>query len=192
MITAGTISYGETRKIADYENKTAKVELSFSVEDGEDYDAVIESVMALAKAKFHSMMADAAGRAETDEVAVPKRPVGRPRTIKVELHPKGPTVHNEFTPPAAVEQREAIAEAAKVEAAPVVEVKPEPAPAMMIPDTQVTDAVKETHSRIKDAQRIKETAAKYGVPKGGHIANMPQEGRAAFIAELQSLTAKAA
>lgn len=55
-ITNGTIKYGETRKIADFENKRADVELSFSIAEGAQPEGAIESVMHLALTKAHELL----------------------------------------------------------------------------------------------------------------------------------------
>lgn len=65
-ITGGTISYGETRKIAEYESKTAEVELAFNVPDGEDYHSNLEDTIAMAKTRCAEMLGQKAKQADVE------------------------------------------------------------------------------------------------------------------------------
>ena len=205
-ITAGTISYGETRKIADYENKTAKVELSFAVADGEDPNGVIDEVIALAKAKFVEMMTD-------KKVDVPKpAPISAPATPAVVDTPSTPPAAAEVSvprrgrPPKQVLVPKVVEKTPEFTPGPDPEIIGEPEPKQVgledlidpapaveeVPDGVLTKLVSETFGRTKDANAIKALAEKFGIPKGTAIVQMAQDKRAAFLDALSKLQPKAA
>lgn len=56
QITNGRISYGQTVKTGEWENKKGEVELSFSVAEGTDADAAIKAVQTQCRAHLHTML----------------------------------------------------------------------------------------------------------------------------------------
>jgi hypothetical protein len=220
-ITSGVVSYGETRKIADYENKTAKVELSFSVADGEDAEAAIDDVIALAKNKLHSMLhgfvkstiakpepakaVEEAPKAEDSKIATPRR--GRPP--KVELIPKGPAPEkphqhyiepkagpvsaDEFAELPATKASQPDDEPQQVDLEDLLGPTEVEPPAREVTDAELMNKLNATQARIKDAPRIRNLAAtKYNIVKGVSLTTMPQNVRAQFLADLDALKANAA
>lgn len=79
-ITNGTCEYGRTTRPADFESKSAKVSLSFAIEDGSDPEGAVSKVMDMCIAEVHSRL----GLTSLPAVAV--NPVtGQHMAAKVEL-----------------------------------------------------------------------------------------------------------
>lgn len=55
-ITGGEVTYMERRKIGEYEHKEAKAVLTFSLDEGDDHDATLDSLGHAAKAKVYEML----------------------------------------------------------------------------------------------------------------------------------------
>ena len=56
QITNGTISFGQTVKTGDFENKKGEVTLSFTVEEGADADAAIKQVQTQCRTHLNTML----------------------------------------------------------------------------------------------------------------------------------------
>lgn len=72
-ITNGTVEYGETRKIADYESKKMTVTLSFNVDEDEDYQTVLDEVAAKCMAKCHEKLGIVTASAPSKAPAKPEK-----------------------------------------------------------------------------------------------------------------------
>lgn len=77
-ITGGEVEYGQTVKTGDYENKKVSVKLTFAVEDGEDYNEVLNSVAHEAHAKAKQMLGAKAAAPVTPKPAATPKPAMKP------------------------------------------------------------------------------------------------------------------
>lgn len=87
-ITNGSVRYMERRKIAEYEHKEAIVELSFSVDTDETYDAVLRDVLETARAKAREMLGLKSPVVATETTAKPERTVGKAPELAAPYSPK--------------------------------------------------------------------------------------------------------
>lgn len=92
QITNGKVLYGRTVKVADYENKKAEAEFSFTVEEGEDHNVIAQVAAQDARRIAHGLLgikpageaAPAAPRAlagaamDKDDPALPATPAPKP------------------------------------------------------------------------------------------------------------------
>ena len=183
-ITGGRVVYGRTVQPAQYESKKAEVELTFGVEEGGDLGGFLDETAALAMAKAHEMV----GMKSEAKKPAPKAP---PQTATATA-PQG--------------QKEAAAAKmnAKDKAAPKDEIdlgdtKPAistgeeridpdgldlgPAP---LTDKDLLEVVSAKMREINNPKAIKDVREKYvKVPMG--IKDIPQDKRAAFIADVKAL-----
>ena len=120
-ITGGEVTYMERRKIGDYEHKEAKAVLTFSLDEGDDHDATLDSLSISAKAKVHEMLG-LIGKASPSAppVAVPmtKAPVAVDMPAPVKRGPGRPP---------------------KVQAAPAPAVEPTPTVAVSTPVAAIVE-----------------------------------------------------
>lgn len=193
-ITSGTVTYEEKRKIAEFENKTAKVELSFTLEDGEDFDTVISQVTELAVTRVASMLTGkpipvvanhiSANVAPKTEAPILTRSGTMIATAEAPKAPKAPKAKKEAAaPPPPL-----------VEPAPVVEAEdefgfdePTPEPPKEITDTDLLAFCRDQSSRLNGkAQRVKATVGRFVQP-GQTAINIPQAKRAEFMAAVREL-----
>ena len=205
-ILSGTISYGETRKIADYENKTGKVELTFAVDEGNEAEAAIDAVIEMCKAKLHSMLHGfahstiAKPAAKAVEAPKPSKTV-EPTPLEEAIAKTEPAADDE---PVAVPKRGPgrpkgySPKVTLTPAGPKPEAKeftPDPAepetfgtPAYReVTDEEVVKACSERNKVIKNPAAIKELMLKFGVEKGQSAYTMPKEKRGDFIDALSKL-----
>ena len=185
QITGGRIVYGRTVQPAQYESKKAEVELTFSVEDGAYDEAALDGIIHTAIEKAHAMVGLAKGvkaKAEVTETKV------EPKAEK----PKGKTK--------ADLEKEAVAKGGGDIALDVLDLTEKPAKAakpndelgdMLGPsattftDKDLIDAVNNKNKEINNPKAIKAVCLKYTAQA---IKDIPADKRAAFVAELSTLT----
>lgn len=206
-ITNGTIKYGETRKIADFENKRADVELSFSIAEGAQPEGAIESVMYLALTKAHELLtglhkpnANAfllqSDYVKPDPVAVPKTMTAA-EVLKEfpqpEEQPKAAKVHSKRAPkmPAAETEQHlrddpaAILE--EVDSLKVIET-PEVNSLKVITDEQLKDATSSCQEKVKNPIAIRKLLGELGVKTPpGRLFDLAQDKREAYLAGLLTI-----
>ncbi|MGE3279713.1 MAG: hypothetical protein AB7H90_03355 [Alphaproteobacteria bacterium] len=192
LVTNGTIEYGRTVKPADYENKSAKVTLSFAVEEGSDPATVISTVYDIAVAEVHRRLGLAAP-VNTAKVETPKRIAGQdkkeaaaapqPDPISVPAPTAAETAAPSSAPPAT---------ATHVEASdPLAITAPEPAPVTpaVITDVDLRVAAAQAVERKVPVTAIHGLTHKYTGVVGKSMTEIPQEQRPDFLKELKELRA---
>jgi hypothetical protein len=210
QITGGKVTYGRTLKTGDYENKRVDVELAFTVEEGEDYEAMLQAASEAAVAKAHAMLGlgtvakspaaapKAAPQAETSAPVQPtaegekKRP-GRPP--KAALVPGGtstllPQVGSQIDLEEVIPSEKPKADVTKKAAA--VELDDLGEPVKEITDELIGKAAMDTNKRIQDPAGIRKVIQAFlptydpeqGPPKAAMI---PKERRQAFMDKLATL-----
>ncbi|MFI4998209.1 MAG: hypothetical protein ACHQAQ_20790, partial [Hyphomicrobiales bacterium] len=198
-ITGGNVAYERSVKVAEYENKKAKVELSFGVPDGTDEAAqvkTIDYVLALAKTKCEGILgirgaapgertkADLTGEAEAAAGKTTK-PVTR----------KPPAPKPEETAPAEAKTTSAADitddEPAAAESDSLDELTGTPAP-KEITDAELIDKVKKANEVIANPLAIRQLGAKIGELKAlRSVIEVPQDKRPAFLAALDKMAVEA-
>lgn len=187
-MTNGEITYSETRKIAEYENKTAKVSLSFAFDDGEDYDTIISGIQEQAKHRVLVML----GLAKPEK-AVEAKKVEEPADEPAEEAPK-PKRGRPKVAKAPVEVAED--EPADEPAEEVEEVVEDDlsdldgeTEAVEITDVDLTTAIAKRKAKMTEAGdedcgvKLRKLIGKYA-PK---IPAIPQDKRADFLEKLKAL-----
>lgn len=202
QIVQGKVSYTRTVRPADFESKSATVELTFSVEDGAPDAQVrefLDTIGSQAQAKAQEMVGEKAPARST-----------QPRQDKPAA--KEPTKAAEVTVPVADKaptktkadlEKEALAAAGSsattVDAALNIQATPEdrkdpadvedlmsPVETKQVTDEELLDAVTKTNARIKNSVAIRELIGRY-VAKPKVARDMTQEQRTAFLIELGKL-----
>ena len=205
QITNGTIKYGETRKIADYESKTGHVELSFNIPEGHDPHEAIESVHLMAREHLHAMLHGT----KRSDVSLPKEPTAaKPAAAKApKAVTKAPapavadkpttaavadttTAGDEMPPIPASMQRQNTA-ATSVGQTTAVSVDEEnlddllgltPTAAKEITDKEMMDATQKCQSANKNGPAIHAAVRACGVKcPPGRVIDIAQEKRQAFL-----------
>ena len=201
IINGGSVTFGRSVKVADYENKKSEVTLTFGVPDGASDDTA-EEILGNVAERARNKALELVGLAPAPQAAAghtvaasvveaPKR--GRP--------PKPPV--------AAAGAPSALADAgARAEAASVGELFPpassddpldlgSPAPveedifsgvAAEITDAELHDSITKRNNLVKNSRAIRELIGRYA-PAPPHANRIPQEKRAAFLVELAKVTA---
>lgn len=181
-ITGGTVKYGETKKLADFENRVAHVELSFNLMEDEDTDAAITRVSMLAKAKYQEMTGNA--RITTPTVA----PVGMNLLepgglteipLKTEKKSKAPAM----PPVAAKEETVVVVEAEITIPEPPKTPKKAVEPSeTVISDEQLNDATTKTQAAVKNAPAIRKLLNELGVKTPpGRLIDLSQDKRQTYL-----------
>lgn len=163
QITGGRVVYGRTVQPAQYESKRADVELTFVVAEGEDYGSWLAKVVTETVTKVHEIV----GIKQTVTVGSPQV------VLTEEKKPRG-------RPAKAVAPVEELGAVATTE---VMEKE--------ITDEELNDAVTKCVNHTKNAAAIRQLRNQYVTPGGG-VRDIPNEKRAAFIAELANIKAIAA
>lgn len=180
QINGGIVRFEKNVKTGDYESEKAIAELSFTVEENEDADAVFDRAAELAQNKVLSMLgkkvaAKAAPAADTPAKPAGKVPAKGKNKADLEAEAKKPA---EVAPPAPPAEPEAAPEedwGGGAEAAPPMS------------DKELVEAISAHNAKIKSPAKIKELIAKFAgnPPKGAK--DIPAEQRAKFVAELHEL-----
>lgn len=181
MITGGTIGYGETRKIADYESKTAKVELSFNLPEGCGATEVVERLKEIshtAKAQCFSMISPALANSVAQIV-----PVTVTDTRPGALNPVDPPKPVKKYPPKMPEPEHILSEAMKA---------PPPATLVeeltkLITDAEIMDATTKHQQQVKNAPAIRKLLTNLGLASPPRLVDLPQDKRQQYLDELQKI-----
>lgn len=86
-VTNGVVEYGRTVKPADYESKSAKVSLSFAIEDGSDPEGAVATVMDMCIAEVHSRLGLAVAATSVMFPTIRTQPVEAPKAEKPKQKP---------------------------------------------------------------------------------------------------------
>lgn len=211
QINGGKVTYGRTVKTGDYENKRVDVELSFSVDEGEKHDEVLNTAAQLAVSKAHEVLGFPQKSTVTTEVnekgePVIKRKPGRPPSVEktgvvaqastdvasvVVENPTQPTASSvaSVTEPekssTAVSEKTASSSGQVSDPAAVTdEGWEQPAE---ITDKDITAALQKKNADIKNPMAIKKLIGHFaGV--GKFAADIPQAKRREFLTQLAALT----
>lgn len=213
MITGGTVKYGETRKMADFENRRADVELSFNVADSEtDPQKIIANVAAMARQRcfemFSNIVLTTPVLAPVDSNLIPGAltPSGVPGQYNMpayqqiaekldqqEAENKTARVHSKRAPkmpvPIAVPTA-FVADPAALEEPPALILTPTTAPVAAsavkeITDAEIMDATTKHQQQVKNAPAIRKllTEMDLTVPPG-RIIEIPQAKRQTYLDKL--------
>lgn len=195
-VTSGKIEYGETRRIAEYENKKATVTLDFSIDEGEDADDIITGIQEACITRCHHMLGLKTGKMPKPEPApaalepapvAPKSPpkkLGRPK--KVAPDPAEVTDEEDDELP--------MNEAAPVKDEPeddddlgdlLGETKKEPEPELT--DKVIIDATSKAAARVGKASLVKPLVVKFTGNKAGTVSMIPMAVRAEYLAALAGI-----
>ena len=197
QVTNGVIKYGETRKIAEYESKTASVELSFTIAEDEDADHVTNAVGEMVHRHFENMIG--AKLAGVSPAATTAKPAATKAPAKAPKIPATPAAEKPAAKPAAdaasmVEEPEAPAATAKAEVqAPEDDglgdlMGGAPAAATPITDKELTDSTQQCQAKNKNAPAIRKALNDCGVKHPpGRIIDLPQEKRQAYLDKLKEI-----
>lgn len=198
-ITGGTIKYGETRKMAEFENKRADVELAFNVAEGEDAAKAIEVVKDLARNHCHTMLAGVSnapkyGNAPALAVAVAfndepqasivneANPLTTTKSRGRKPAPKMPAQEEKIT---TVEAEIVIPEPPAAPKAEVVIAEPVKDG---ITDAELMDATTKCQQKVMNAPAIRKLLNECGVKAPpGRIIDLPQDKRQTFLNGLNSI-----
>lgn len=186
QITSGTVKYGETRKMADFENKRADVELSFNIPDGQDIEKAIEEVTHAAKEKCFNMFGC--------HYAPVLLPVGSDPTPGAINPPSLPKVHNKRAPKMPAPEH-LVSEAMKsppFDPAALEEPVANPTPISagsvekVITDAELMDQTTKHQQMVKNAIAINKLINELGVKKPpGRLIDLPQEKRQEYLDRLK-------
>lgn len=179
IITGGTLEFGRVVKPADYESKAAKVILSFGVDDGEDAEATIERVKAMAMR--HALEMVGAKAAEPASAAQPEKPKRAPRVAPVDPTPPSSTNGSESDGPKKSADPAAIEEVERAEAAAVIAEAP-----VKISDKDLADACARK-SEAKGAEYDVQAVRKLITSFAPRLSLIPAEHRQKFLDDLKAL-----
>lgn len=197
QITGGSIKYGETRKMADYENKRADVELAFNVPEGQEHEDVINHVKGLAYRHCAEMLGQSLNNMCATEI------VERAREAQEKLNAGPPKVHSKRAPKMPVPEHleSAAIVAAKSEVSkpidPVALEEPEPIKPVVkealatensITDADLMDATSKHQQHVKNAPAIRKLLNELGVKTPpGRLIDLPQEKRQDYLIRLSQI-----
>ena len=205
-IQNGSIKYGETRKLAEYESKTGHVELSFSIDEGADPDEAIQHVTEMVHRHAHHVL-NLKQSAASPDVSATKAPAGKaartPTKIPATPVADKPAAKSSGAAAAMVEEPGA---AATTEMPPIpASLKREPAtvipeddglgdlmggaePAKLITDKELTDHTQQCQAKNKNAPAIRKALNDCGVKHPpGRIIDLPQERRQEYLDKLKEI-----
>lgn len=204
-ITGGSVSFERSVKVADYENKKLRLDLSFNTEEGkalsnEDVNAVIDRCMTFVQVKLGLQKAAPAAPATTPaapgktkadleaakraalkaeegnaKAEAPKTSRGRAVTPPV---PAGDEIPMEDTKPAISTGDERKAPDDNLD-----DVMGLPAPEQPITDKELNEACARVNAKLKNPMAIKEVIFKYAK----QIAGIPVDKRKEFLEKLNAL-----
>lgn len=187
QITGGRIVYGRTVQPAQYESKKAEVEFTFSVEDGAYDEAALDGIIHTAIEKAHAMVGLAKGikaKAEVTETkAEPKaeKPKGKTKA-DLEAEKAKELAGSKDVALDVLDLTEKQVKAAE----PNDELGDMLGPsATTFTDKDLIDAVNNKNKEINNPKAIKAVCLKYTAQA---IKDIPADKRAAFVAELGTLT----
>lgn len=183
QITGGSVTYGRTAKVAEYESKRADVTLAFSVGDGEDHEVMLAKAALLAHAKCHEMLGQKAPAA-TNDPAPRKTKTDKDKLVEEKIRSTSapPATALAASDPAAIEPPKAEAE----KSAGPATVEDWAGEAGEVTDETLMNAITKKNAAIKNPPAIRALIGKYVAPPK-QAREIPQEKRAAFLAELDAL-----
>lgn len=192
MITGGTISYGETRKIADYENKNAKVELNFNVAEGADHAQAIENVKSLAKRHCNEMLHGVMQKqtimsTPADQYCKPAFQIigemldeQEAKAVEKKVHhkraPKMPEVTTN-SPDVTASQGGNASDMIMNFVVPLSETPT----ITVITDATIMDSVSKTQEKVKNAPAIRKLLNEFVKSPPNRVVDLPQDKRQAFL-----------
>ena len=186
-ITGGMVSYERTVKTGDYENKKFRVELSFSVEDGEDYTLIFNHAALATVAKVHEMLGIRGAAKVVQAVGVTPQSATEAKelyaekasqpTVKRAAPPKPPVVAK---PTLAVDNTlaDVVDDLGLEEVATV---------APIITDVELVERVKAHNQKINNAVAIKQVMQTFGIAAPKTLRDIPADKRAEFLAKVEKL-----
>lgn len=192
-ITGGSIKYGETRKMADFENKRVDVELAYNVAAGRNADEAMQQVAMMATKQCQKMLDGKApipewvsksivpsvGLADTPEKSTTlKQPKRAPKMPVAENMPpnSAPVAEIKAVDPAALEEP---IDAAK----PLPEAQTSDAP--IITDAELMDATSKHQEQVKNAIAIRKLMNDLGLKAPpGKLIDLPQDKRQEYLDKL--------
>lgn len=186
MITGGTVSYGETRKIADYENKNAKVELSFNVPEGQPDNVAINTAKDLAINYCKDML-----RPPREAPVLVRETVTEAKPVKAKP-PKMPAPEHLVSVALTEAITEEITNATPLCATEIIEkaklVDTLSEPVKEITDAEIMDATSKHQQQVKNAPAIRKLINEMGIKcPPDSLITMPQDRRAAYLKRLPAI-----
>ncbi len=190
-ILGGSVSFMERKKLADYEHREARAELTFAAPDG-DFQEVFDKATGLAVNQVRRMLLDVVKR------STPGRPPGARNKEKEPVRP-GAEVPNapiaDIPEPTA---EEALAAVAVETAEPTHDPVPEPSTTPAVSDQALQEACARKNQKLMEAgptpegqpapaQRIRALVAEFAGPAPKRLADMPAQKRQAFLDALAVL-----
>lgn len=196
QVTNGTITYRRSIRPADFETKDATVVLSFTVEDGEKVETVMEAVAKLAQERALVMVglkpsagavrpaaAPAAGEPASRTVPGGKEAAAASLNAKDQAVKKPPGVKTKEVEPQIAVNPEDRRDPEQVDD-PALDLEDGPE----ITDAALIDEIKAVNKKINKPPEIKALIWKYVGKTPSQSAQIPKEKRAAFLEELKKLT----
>lgn len=190
QVTNGTVKYGETRKIADFENKRADVELIFTIAEQEEYSAAIDAVKSVAIQKCRDMLGQPTTLKMPEVVLVGQELTGaqvlermnevlEPKPAKTKKPPKMPVAEN--APVIAADPAEIIE--------PVVETLVQDSLDDILPplteeitDATLMDATTKQQQQVKNPVAVRKLITECGVKcPPGRLIDIPQDQRQKYL-----------
>lgn len=199
QITNGIIKYGETRKIADFENKRADVEISFTIADAKDAEQVIENIQQMVRRKCVEMLGLAPilpaanlkpEHLVSDLMQAPPLPTTGPAPARKPRAPKMPEVSAPVTAdPAAMDEPTVYKEGDVVQtsdgdkAVAMLPVGP-----ATITDADLMDATTKCQQAVKNSPAIRKLLNQLGVvTPPGRLIDLPQVKRQEYLDGLKTI-----
>lgn len=175
QITAGRVVFGRKIAPAQYENKSAEVEIAFSITEGEDLGDTLDRAAVVAQKKVLQLLglassATSANPLATDTVVkeVVKEPAAN-TNAEPEKKARAPRKPKETPAPAVAEE---------------VWEDPKPEP---ITDAQLMDALRECAVSTKNNAEIRRLVDEAGGAKATRVSSIPVEKREGLLAALKQV-----
>lgn len=207
QITGGKVVFTERRQISQFEPREGTVELSFQLFDGEEYNAALSNVTALARAKCYELMgltevklAAPVAAAVAEKHPLADKPVEAAPEAKKRGRPPKTAVPDEEPARAATptEVKEALASTGmdadllglptppkpEAKAAPAT---PAPPSGKVIGDLELQAATRERMKATMNPKAIKGLTADYSESPLQHVSGIPQEKRGEFLEALSKI-----
>jgi hypothetical protein len=207
VIQSGKVIYGRTVKTGDYENKRIDIELAFTVDDGQDAEAVVGVVGQMAVKKAHELLGlKAPAVAPTTEQANGAKEAAAERMNAAEGKAPKPPRAPKPAPAKPEPKPEALKDELEVEQPKAEAPKPEtPAddwetagaaePPKEITDKELSDAairkvteLQKDHQGAAPAMIRKLIATFFTEPAGKMLRDIPQARRQEFLDKLKALS----
>jgi len=183
-ITGGEVTFERRLKTGDYEHKHAAVKMSFSVDESEDVEAILNRTSLLALTKAHEMLGlkvtpalTATAKSQTKTTAA-KGAAGVAAVKAVEKTQVDASVVEE--PKTQISTGDA-----RVDPAQVPDELDDTS--VDITDAMLTDAAKTTNKRINNPVVIKAVRDRYTGKTPSILSEIPKPKRQAFLDELAKL-----